>query len=130
MEVRRYPSLSLWGRRREGWLALGSCVHLLLAERFRLVCLEKVGLEDVLHGNTDALRSRSGLARKHHFCHLPLCVSTQVVDRKELYALVQLSTLSPQKAAVSYRCCQIASCLHSLILSTILQSDLSSTIPP
>lgn len=42
------------------------------------------------------------------------------------HVLVHETILSPQKAAVSYRCCMSASCRHSLILSTIPHSTSSS----
>ena len=47
---------------------------------------------------------------------------------KGVYLLVQLRILSPQNAAVSYKCCQIASCLQRRIRSTILQLARLSSI--
>lgn len=43
------------------------------------------------------------------------------------HTLVHETILSPQNAAVSYRCCMSASCRHNLILSTIPHSISSSS---
>jgi hypothetical protein len=84
-----------------------------------------VELGYVLRGGSGLLGNRSELARMRRLGRL--LISFNLEGQGEESLPVQDKILSPQNAAVSYKCCMIASFLHNLIESIILHVTSSSS---